>query len=212
MNLSCQINTFNTVLNQNRSKPSDQISMLTCSWFVSSLLTCKNVKLIVSPMWYSPIQSVASTSSLMSQEMTRFWPRFSVYSSVDAVSEDRLWEVTRSVSLLARGRPMGLLTTETVSTEAPPLSARVRRFSGLRVCRRWGLRLRGADRCSRPPTARLGGLWERVLGGRTAVAREGRMLHDSLRRRLAAEELELPVDRTSRHGDDASQLDLNPHV
>lgn len=126
-------------------------------------------------MWYSPIQSVASTSSLMSQDMTRFWPRFSVYSSVDAVSEDRLWEVTRSVSLLARGSPIGLLTTEVVSTAAPPLSASVRRFSGLRVCRRLGLRLRGADRCSRPPTAKLGGLWERVLGGRTAVAREGRI-------------------------------------
>lgn len=132
------------------------------------------------PMWYNPIQSVASTSSFMSHVMTRFWPRFSVYSKVDAVSEDLLWEVTRSVSLLARGRPMGLLTTETVSMAAPPpLSARVRRFSGLRVCRRWGLRLRGADRWSRLPTERFGGLWERVLAGRTAVAREGRMLlHD----------------------------------
>lgn len=130
-------------------------------------------------MWYSPIQSVASTSSFMSQDMTRFWPRFSVYSRVDAVNEDRLWDVTRSVSLFARGSPMGLLTTDTVSTAAPPLSARVRRFSGLRVCRRCGLRLRGADRCSRPPTGRLGGLWERVLGGRTAVAREGRMLATS---------------------------------
>ena len=107
--------------------------------------------------------------------MTRFWPRFSVYSRVDAVSEERLWEVTRSVSLLARGSPIGLLITETVSTAAPPLSARVRRLSGLRVCRRWGLRLLGAARCSRVPTARLGGLWERVLGGRTAVARDGRM-------------------------------------
>lgn len=127
-------------------------------------------------MWYSPIQSVASTSSLMSQDMTRFWPRFRVYSRVEAVSEDLLWEVTRSVSLLARGSPTGPLMIEAVSeTEAPPLSARVRRFSGLRVCRRWGLRRRGADRCSRPPTARLGGLWERVLGGRTAVAREGRI-------------------------------------
>lgn len=69
----------------------------------------------------------------MSQDMTRFWPRFSVYSRVDAVNEDRLWDVTRSVSLFARGSPMGLLTTDTVSTAAPPLSARVRRFSGLRV-------------------------------------------------------------------------------
>ena len=138
-----------------------------------------NNKIIVSPMWYSPIQSVASTSSLMSQDMTRFWPRLSVYSSVDAVSEDLLWEVTRSVSLLARGSPIGLLATETESMEAvPPLSARVRRLSGLRVCRRLGLRLRGADRCSRLPTERLGGLWERVLAGRTAVAREGRMLLD----------------------------------
>lgn len=136
-------------------------------------------------MWYNPIQSVASTSSFMSHVMTRFWPRFSVYSKVDAVSEDLLWEVTRSVSLLARGRPMGLLTTETVSmAAAPPLSARVRRFSGLRVCRRWGLRLRGADRWSRLPTERFGGLWERVLAGRTAVAREGRML---TRGRLQAE-------------------------
>lgn len=80
---------------------------------------------------------------------------------------------------------MGLLTTETVSmAAAPPLSARVRRFSGLRVCRRWGLRLRGADRWSRLPTERFGGLWERVLAGRTAVAREGRML---TRGRLQAE-------------------------
>lgn len=128
-------------------------------------------------MWYSPIQSVASTSSFISHVMTRFWPRLSVYSKVDAVSEDRLWDVTRSVSLLARGSPIGLLTTEMVSTaEAPPLSARVRKFSGLKVWRRWGLRLRGADRWSRLPTARFGGLWERVLAGRTAVAREGRML------------------------------------
>lgn len=133
-------------------------------------------------MWYNPIQSVASTSSFMSHVMTRFWPRFSVYSKVDAVSEDLLWEVTRSVSLLARGRPMGPLTTETVSmAAAPPLSARLRRFSGLRVCRRWGLRLRGADRWSRLPTERFGGLWERVLAGRTAVAREGRILSDGWR-------------------------------
>lgn len=138
----------------------------------------KKISIAISPMWYSPIQSVASTSSLMSQDMTRFWPRFSVYSRVDAVSEDRLSEVTRSVSLLARVSPIGLLTTETVSTAAVlPLSVRVRRFSGLRVCRRLGLRLRGADSCSRVPTDRLGALWERVLGGSTAVAREGRMLH-----------------------------------
>lgn len=52
-------------------------------------------------MWYSPIQSVASTSSLMSQEMTRWlWPRVSWY--VEAVSDERLSDVTRSVSLLAR--------------------------------------------------------------------------------------------------------------
>lgn len=55
-------------------------------------------------MWYRPIQSVASTSSLMSQKMTR-WPWPSVSWCVDAVSEERLSDVTRSVSLLARWRP-----------------------------------------------------------------------------------------------------------
>lgn len=99
-----------------------------------------------------------------------------MYSRVDAVNEDLLCDVTRSVSLLARGRPIGLLDTDTVSIAAPPLSASVRRFSGLRVWRMFGLRLRGADRCSRVPTDRFGGLWDRVLGGRTAVARDGRML------------------------------------
>lgn len=153
-------------------------------------------------MWYSPIQSVASTSSLMSHDMTRFWPRFSVYSRVEAVSEDRLWEVTRSVSLLARVSPMGPLTTETVSTAAaPPLSARVRKFSGLRVCRRLGLRLRGADRCSRLPTERLGGLWERVLGGSTAVAREGRMLKSWSSPQLSAEEQNPLLDSFGKDDD-----------
>lgn len=153
-------------------------------------------------MWYNPIQSVASTSSLMSQDMTRFWPRFSVYSSVDAVSEDRLSEVTRSVSLLARVSPMGLLTTETASTAAaPPLSVRVRRFSGLRVCRRLGLRLRGADRCSRVPTDRLGALWERVLGGSTAVAREGRMLDAWATPQRSAEEQNPLMDSYRKDGE-----------
>lgn len=60
--------------------------------------------LICSPMWYRPIQSVASTSSLMSQEITRWlWPRVSWYE--DAASEERLSDVTRSVSLLARWSP-----------------------------------------------------------------------------------------------------------
>lgn len=144
----------------------------------------------------------------MSHDMTRFWPRFSVNSRVDAVSEDRLWEVTRSVSLLARVSPMGPLTTETVSTAAaPPLSARVRKFSGLRVCRRLGLRLRGADRCSRLPTERLGGLWDRVLGGSTAVAREGRMLNSWSSPQLSAEEQNLLLDS---YGKDDEIYGFNP--
>lgn len=159
----------------NVSSSTSDLSRTTCR----AQQRCKEKPSTISPMWYSPIQSVASTSSLMSQDMTRFWPWFSVYSRVDAVSDDRLCEVTRSVSLLARGSPIGLLTTDTASmAAAPPLSARDRRFSGLRVCRRLGLRLLGIDKCSRLPTERLGGLWERVLGGSTAVAREGRMLQD----------------------------------
>lgn len=153
-------------------------------------------------MWYSPIQSVASTSSLISHDMTRFWPRFSVYSRVEAVSEDRLSEVTRSVSLFARVSPMGPLTTEMVSTAvAPPLSVRVRRFSGLRVCRRLGLRLLGADRCSRVPTDRLGALWERVLAGSTAVAREGRMLHTWSSPQRSAEEQNPLLDSYGKDGE-----------
>lgn len=84
-------------------------------------------------MWYSPIQSVASTSSLMSQEITRRpCPRTSWY--VDAVSEERLSDVTRSVSLLARcsptpaasGSPPDVETGE-AGEETPD---RLRRFSG----------------------------------------------------------------------------------
>ncbi|CAL8240773.1 unnamed protein product [Merluccius merluccius] len=72
--------------------------------------------------------------------MTRFWPRFSVNSSVDAVSDERLCELTRSVSLLALGSPMGPLAAGAAASPvaAPPLSASVRRLSGLSVCRRWG--------------------------------------------------------------------------
>lgn len=124
-------------------------------------------------MWYMPIQSVASTSSLISHMMTKFWPRPSVNSKVEAVSEDRPWELTRSVSLLA-------LRSPTPACSAPPRSAKLRRFSGLSVCRTFGLRLRPADsrvaRWSRPWGAMPDAGPERGLDGRTAVAREGRMV------------------------------------
>lgn len=114
-------------------------------------------------MWYRPIQSVASTSSLMSQEMTRWlWPRVSWY--VDAVSDERLSDVTRSVSLLARWSPTPAasgwlpddiandIVVEDAEVEAPtaPCTVRLRRLSGPivygRVC---GVRRRTASRCSR---------------------------------------------------------------
>lgn len=124
-------------------------------------------------MWYRPIQSVASTSSLISHEMTKFWPRLIVNSKVEAVSEDRPWELTRSVSLLA-------LRSPTPACSVPPRSAKLRRLSGLRVCRTFGLRLRPADsrvaRWSRPWGAMPDAGLERGLDGRTAVAREGRMV------------------------------------
>lgn len=124
-------------------------------------------------MWYSPIQSVASTSSLISQEITRFCPRPMVNSKVDAVSEERPWELTRSVSLLA-------LRSPTPACSAPPRSVKLLRFSGLSVWRTFGLRLRAADsrvaRWSRPWGAVPGAWLERGLDGRTAFAREGRMV------------------------------------
>lgn len=110
-------------------------------------------------MWYRPIQSVASTSSLMSQEMTRWlWPRVSWY--IDAVSDERLSDVIRSVSLLARWSPIPVasgwspddIPAEDPEVEAPtgPCTDRLRRLSGPivygRVC---GVRRRTASRCSR---------------------------------------------------------------
>lgn len=88
-------------------------------------------------MWYRPIQSVASTSSLMSQKMTR-WPCPSVSWYVDAVRDERLSDVTRSVSLLARWSPTpaasGCSPDDMVDVESEgPTSAwtdRLRRFSG----------------------------------------------------------------------------------
>lgn len=101
----------------------------------------------------------------MSQEITRWlWPRVSWY--VDAASDERLSDVTRSVSLLARCSPIpavsGWLPGDVVGeedTEAPtspsvPCTDRLRRLSGPivygRVC---GVRRRTASRCSRalPP-------------------------------------------------------------
>ena len=134
-------------------------------------------------MWYRPIQSVASTSSLMSQEMTRWaWPRVSWY--VDAVSDERLSDVTRSVSLLARWSPAPAAAAaatagssrldddegdvdvdeeeggeeEEEEEEEEPCTDRLRRLSGPRVKGRpWGLRRRTASRWSRalppPPSA-----------------------------------------------------------
>lgn len=100
---------------------------------------------------------MASTSSLMSQEMTRWlWPRVSWY--IDAVSDERLSDVTRSVSLLARWSPITAPSGWTpdeedeAEGEAPtsPCTDRLRRLSGPivygRVC---GLRRRTASRCSR---------------------------------------------------------------
>ena len=112
-----------------------------------------------SPMWYRPIQSVASTSSLMSQEITMWvWPRVSWY--VDAVSDERLSDVTRSVSLLARWSPTvgvsdwlpGEISEgeEDADSSTAPVEDRPWRLSGPmvygRVC---GVRRRTASRCSR---------------------------------------------------------------
>lgn len=58
-----------------------------------------------------------------------------------AVKLERLSEVTRSVSLLARCKFM--------FSGMAPCDARLWRFSGLRVYRKWGLRLRTKWRCSR---------------------------------------------------------------
>lgn len=76
----------------------------------------------------------------MSQEMTRWlWPRVS--SCVEAVSDERLSDVTRSVSLLARWRPTpaisgwfpdDIVEEEDAEVEAPsgPCTDRLRRLSG----------------------------------------------------------------------------------
>lgn len=95
----------------------------------------------------------------MSQEMTRWlWPRVSWY--VDAVSEERLSDVTRSVSLLARWSPTpaasgwfpDVIAEEDAEVEVPtaPCADRLRRLSGPivygRVCE---VRRRTASRCSR---------------------------------------------------------------
>lgn len=109
-------------------------------------------------MWYRPIQSVASTSSLMSQEMTRWlWPRVSWY--VDAVSDERLSDVTRSVSLLARWSPTpdasdwfpdDIAEEDAEVEDLAPCTDRLRRLSGPMVYgRECGVRRRTASRCSR---------------------------------------------------------------
>lgn len=86
------------------------------------------------------------------------WPRVSWY--VDAVSDERLSDVTRSVSLLARWRPTpavsgwfpDVIAEEDAEAEPPtaPCADRLRRLSGPivygRVC---GVRRRTASRCSR---------------------------------------------------------------
>lgn len=74
--------------------------------------------------------------------MTR-WPRPRVSSYVDAVSDERLSDVTRSVSLLARCSPIPALSgcapdvmeeeeeeEEDVEVLTPPWDDRLRRFSG----------------------------------------------------------------------------------
>lgn len=98
-----------------------------------------------SPMWYSPIQSLGSTSSLMSQKIMRLWACPNVYSYMLAVKLERLSEVTRSVSLLARWRVM--------FSGMELWAARLCRFSGLSVYRIWGFRRRTKSRCSRAELA-----------------------------------------------------------
>lgn len=112
-------------------------------------------ELLFSPMWYRPIQSVASTSSFMSHEMTRWpWPKVSWYT--DAVSDERLSELTRSVSLLARCSPTPADSVwapdnaDKAEASSASCIARLLRPSGPTVYgRACGVRLRTARRCSR---------------------------------------------------------------
>lgn len=57
-----------------------------------------------SPVRYMPIQSPASTSSLMSQQTRMSWGWPMQYSEVLTVRVERLWDDTRSGSLEERGR------------------------------------------------------------------------------------------------------------
>lgn len=80
------------------------------------------------PMRYIPIQSPASTSSLMSQlrVMSCDWPM--VYWAALTASVERLCDVTRSVSLVERGRPAR-------SSGTPFWKSTLGNCSGLKLCR-----------------------------------------------------------------------------